>query len=389
MRVGIPYKVIGGTRFYDRREVKDALAYLQGGRQPGRRGVAQAGPQRAQARRRRHDVGRLDAWANGHGVTFVEALRARRGRRRAAAPRSRASTRSSTLLDELRRAASTTGPAALLEAHPRRQSGYLAELEAEHTSRPRAGWRTSPSSSASAREFETVDAFLEQVSLVADTDEIDDDESPGRAHDAALGQGPRVPGRVPDRHGGRRLPAPALPRRARRSSRRSAGSPTSASPAAASASTSTNAWSRTSSAPRSTTRRAGSSTRSPRTSSPRSAGRARGQKGSGWNRSFDRGRRDDTDGRVFGGRDRLYEVASRPAATPPPTTGARVVGPAHRRRCAPQQVGRRRDPRHRGRRRQGRGAGAVPVGRREAAPAVMGAAREGPARGLPLRYAGG
>ena len=27
-RHGIPYKVIGGTRFYDRREIKDALAYL-------------------------------------------------------------------------------------------------------------------------------------------------------------------------------------------------------------------------------------------------------------------------------------------------------------------------------------------------------------------------
>ena len=29
VRVGLPYKVVGGTRFYERREVKDALAYLR------------------------------------------------------------------------------------------------------------------------------------------------------------------------------------------------------------------------------------------------------------------------------------------------------------------------------------------------------------------------
>src|SRR5690606_32821980 len=28
VRVGLPYKVVGGTRFYERREVKDAIAYL-------------------------------------------------------------------------------------------------------------------------------------------------------------------------------------------------------------------------------------------------------------------------------------------------------------------------------------------------------------------------
>ena len=29
VRDGVPYKVIGGTRFYDRREIKDVLAYLR------------------------------------------------------------------------------------------------------------------------------------------------------------------------------------------------------------------------------------------------------------------------------------------------------------------------------------------------------------------------
>ena len=29
MRVGLPYKVVGGVRFYERREVRDALAYLR------------------------------------------------------------------------------------------------------------------------------------------------------------------------------------------------------------------------------------------------------------------------------------------------------------------------------------------------------------------------
>ncbi len=75
MRSGIPYKVIGGTRFYDRREVKDALAYLKvlANRvdevsikrvlNVPKRGVGDS------------TVGRLDAWANGHDVSFIDALR--------------------------------------------------------------------------------------------------------------------------------------------------------------------------------------------------------------------------------------------------------------------------------------------------------------------------
>src|SRR5699024_9214496 len=29
IRVGLPYRVVGGTRFYERKEIKDAIAYLR------------------------------------------------------------------------------------------------------------------------------------------------------------------------------------------------------------------------------------------------------------------------------------------------------------------------------------------------------------------------
>ena len=49
-----PYRVVGGVKFYDRREVKDALAYLRGAGEPRRRGELEADRQHAQAWRRRH-----------------------------------------------------------------------------------------------------------------------------------------------------------------------------------------------------------------------------------------------------------------------------------------------------------------------------------------------
>ena len=62
----------------------------------------------------------------------------------------------------------------------------------------------------------TLAEFLERVALVADSDQIpDEDEDGARRHhadDPAHRQGPGVPGGLPHRHGGRRLPAHARPR---------------------------------------------------------------------------------------------------------------------------------------------------------------------------------
>ncbi|MDN6795251.1 MAG: UvrD-helicase domain-containing protein, partial [Propionibacterium sp.] len=75
VRSGIPYRVVGGTRFYERREVKDALAYLQ----------AVANPDDTVALRRvlntpRRGIGAkaeeaLVAHADRYGVSFGQALR--------------------------------------------------------------------------------------------------------------------------------------------------------------------------------------------------------------------------------------------------------------------------------------------------------------------------
>jgi DNA helicase-2/ATP-dependent DNA helicase PcrA len=174
MRVGIPYKVVGGTRFYDRREVKDALAYLRAANNPAdevsvkrvlnvpKRGVGDS------------SVGRLDAHARAHGLTFLDALRE--------APAAGVTGRAVkgieqflALHDQLA-ALVPEGPAAVLEAALQR-SGYVAELEAEHSVEAEGRIENLAELVGAARDFGSVDEFLEQVSLVADTDDLSDDDS--------------------------------------------------------------------------------------------------------------------------------------------------------------------------------------------------------------------
>jgi DNA helicase-2/ATP-dependent DNA helicase PcrA len=68
------------------------------------------------------------------------------------------------------------GPGPVLEAALQR-SGYLQELEAEHTVEAQGRIENLAELLGSAHEATDVDVFLEQVSLVADTDDLDDDES--------------------------------------------------------------------------------------------------------------------------------------------------------------------------------------------------------------------
>ncbi|HEX6497950.1 MAG TPA: DNA helicase PcrA [Micromonosporaceae bacterium] len=199
IRVGLPYKVVGGVRFYERKEVRDALAYLRAVVNEDdtvsvrrilntpKRGIGD----RAEAC--------VEALAARERMSFGAALR-----RAADAPGipSRAVNSIAdfvALLDEARELARTAPPEEVLEAVLQR-SGYLTELEdsldpqdagrvenlqelvsvaREYTERALAALAAAenvaegPEAPAAAlTPPPTLAGFLEQVSLVADADEI-------------------------------------------------------------------------------------------------------------------------------------------------------------------------------------------------------------------------
>ena len=192
VRVGLPYKVVGGTRFYERREVKDALAYLRVLSNPSDtvnlRRIVNV-PKRGIGDRAEACIGAL---AERERIPFVAAL----GRPEDApgiATRSVAAIKGFTaLLEDLGRVRDDedAGVSDLLEAVLDR-SGYLTELRASHDPQDETRVENLAELVAVAREFDearretgeviSLEDFLEQVSLVADADEIPDTEEAEQA----------------------------------------------------------------------------------------------------------------------------------------------------------------------------------------------------------------
>jgi DNA helicase II / ATP-dependent DNA helicase PcrA len=189
VRVGLPYKVVGGTRFYERREVKDALAYLRVIANPddtvNLRRILNV-PKRGIGDRAEAVVGAL---ADRERISFNAAL-LRAADAPGIATRSLSAINGFTaLLDELRTLAEGgSGPATLLEA-VLEQTGYLAELRASHDPQDESRIENLAELVAVAQEYEstaqepTLTEFLEQVSLVADSDEVPDGAIADGAHD--------------------------------------------------------------------------------------------------------------------------------------------------------------------------------------------------------------
>lgn len=207
MRVGLPYRVVGGVRFYERKEIKDALAYVRALVNPRdtvslRRIINE--PKRGIGDRAEASIQRL---ANQHDISFWEALTRAQEAPDLATRSLNAIQGFTTFMSELMTLADDGAPAdAVLEAALTR-SGYLSSLELSTDPQDETRVENLAELVAVAREFvvgastvdeeehvdeepsEAVDAisdeptlgegslaaFLEQVALVADADQIPDD----------------------------------------------------------------------------------------------------------------------------------------------------------------------------------------------------------------------
>ncbi|MFE9860242.1 DNA helicase PcrA [Streptomyces sp. NPDC005780] len=189
IRVGLPYKVVGGVRFYERKEVRDVLAYLRVLSNPEdtvplrrilnvpKRGIGD----RAEAM--------IDALSMREKISFPQALRRVDEAYGMAARSSNAVKRFNTLMEELRTIVeSGAGPAVVVEAVMER-TGYLAELQASTDPQDETRIENLQELASVALEFEqeraedegagTLAEFLEKVALVADADQIPDEDEDG------------------------------------------------------------------------------------------------------------------------------------------------------------------------------------------------------------------
>ncbi|MER6286353.1 DNA helicase PcrA [Streptomyces sviceus] len=189
IRVGLPYKVVGGVRFYERKEVRDVLAYLR----------VLANPEDSVPLRRILNVPKrgigdraeamIDALSQREKISFPQALKRVDEAYGMAARSTNAVKRFNVLMEELRTIVeSGAGPATVLEAVLER-TGYLAELQASTDPQDETRIENLQELAAVALEFEqesgegeasgSLSDFLERVALVADSDQIPDEDEDG------------------------------------------------------------------------------------------------------------------------------------------------------------------------------------------------------------------
>ncbi|HEY5660584.1 MAG TPA: UvrD-helicase domain-containing protein [Gaiellaceae bacterium] len=176
VRQGVSYQVIGGPRFYERAEIKDAIAYLQAIDNP----YDAVSLQRIANRPRRgigdSSLARLQTWADAHGRSLWEALEFAEEAGVGAAPQ-RAVASFRDLMQSLQAGALELPVAELVERTLER-SGYTEALEAERTIEAQGRLENLQELVGVAREYQenadepSLSHFLQEISLYSDQDAI-------------------------------------------------------------------------------------------------------------------------------------------------------------------------------------------------------------------------
>jgi DNA helicase-2/ATP-dependent DNA helicase PcrA len=185
IRAGLPYKVVGGVRFYERREVRDLLGYLRLIANPEdevslrrvlnvpRRGIGERAEECVAARASRAKISFARALARPEDVPEL------------AARSSRSIQAFNYLIAGLREMEQAGSPVGDLAEAVLERSGYLAELQASNDLQDESRIENLNELVSVAREYDsknpdgTLPDFLEQVSLVADADQIPEGDDHG------------------------------------------------------------------------------------------------------------------------------------------------------------------------------------------------------------------
>jgi DNA helicase-2/ATP-dependent DNA helicase PcrA len=185
-RFNVPYQVIGGTKFYDRAEVKDAVAYLSLLHNPAdqvafarvvnspRRGIGNT------------SQGRLAAYANTAGLTIWEVMERAEEVPGLGAAAIKAVGRFFETMDLLRARVDSGAPVADVLAAMLSETGYLEALEAERTIEAEGRVENLEALVEGTAEFDRereregesevppLEGYLQQISLLSDQDSIED-----------------------------------------------------------------------------------------------------------------------------------------------------------------------------------------------------------------------
>jgi len=177
MRFGVPYRLVGGTRFYRRQEIKDIIAYLRVIHNPHDsislariintpgRGIGQG------------TLNKLQAWATERNVSLFEALRQLVQEKDLAARAGNALSHFLGVMDSLMARGREISPQQMIE-DILVQTAYRDYLMESEDGEDR--WQNVQELKNVAAEYndlapeEALSAFLEKVSLVADVDEMED-----------------------------------------------------------------------------------------------------------------------------------------------------------------------------------------------------------------------